>query len=417
MSRPDSIGALLARARLARGWSQLRLAELLCAAAGQATITRHEVSRWEREERIPSAHWLGWLGAVLEVEADELGAAVAVARQRRAVADDRPAPVDPSPLWTLDDSPPWTDEAAYPQSLDGLAARIGELRRMDDLVGGLDLVGLARGELGAALARARRQPTRRRLRLVAELAQLAGWTAADAGLAAEALRAYHLGLSVAAGAGDRGLGAHLLGCLSHLAAGVGDPREALLLAHTGQAAARQGGSAGVRALLLHRVAYAAAVAGERRTGEQALARAEQAADRRVAAREPSWLYWLDDGELSALTGRCFTALRRPLRAAPLLCRRLGGRDGDRGRPRTRALDGGALVAAYLDVGEPEQAAEVAETALLDAVRSGSARAAARVLAPAAPLVRMRAGAGYAATLAACRPYLPGVEVTRKRACG
>ncbi|HYN93061.1 MAG TPA: helix-turn-helix transcriptional regulator, partial [Pilimelia sp.] len=50
---PESIGALLVHLRLARGWSQLRLAEHLCAAAGVATVSRHEVSRWEREERVP----------------------------------------------------------------------------------------------------------------------------------------------------------------------------------------------------------------------------------------------------------------------------------------------------------------------------------------------------------------------------
>jgi hypothetical protein len=36
-----------------QGISQLRLAERLCAASGQATVTRHEVSRWEREDGFP----------------------------------------------------------------------------------------------------------------------------------------------------------------------------------------------------------------------------------------------------------------------------------------------------------------------------------------------------------------------------
>ena len=42
----EPIGVVLARLRTGRGMSQLRLAELLCAASGQATVTRHEVSRW-----------------------------------------------------------------------------------------------------------------------------------------------------------------------------------------------------------------------------------------------------------------------------------------------------------------------------------------------------------------------------------
>ena len=52
----ESLGPVLTRVRLARGWSQLRVAELLCAASGTPTVTRHELSRWEREERIPSGH-------------------------------------------------------------------------------------------------------------------------------------------------------------------------------------------------------------------------------------------------------------------------------------------------------------------------------------------------------------------------
>jgi transcriptional regulator with XRE-family HTH domain len=73
--RAESIGALLAQARVERGWSQLRLAEQLCAAAGVATVSRHEVSRWEREERVPGPFWLRWLAAVLEVPLPRLVAA------------------------------------------------------------------------------------------------------------------------------------------------------------------------------------------------------------------------------------------------------------------------------------------------------------------------------------------------------
>jgi hypothetical protein len=86
---PETIGALLARARLQHGISQLRLAERLCASSGQATVTRHEVSRWEREERIPTPYWLTWLAAVLDLPLGELERAAAAARCARG---DRPTP-------------------------------------------------------------------------------------------------------------------------------------------------------------------------------------------------------------------------------------------------------------------------------------------------------------------------------------
>jgi transcriptional regulator with XRE-family HTH domain len=71
----ESLGPLLAQLRADQGWSQLRLAEQLCAASGVPTVSRHEVSRWEREERVPGPFWLRWLAAVLETPLDRLAAA------------------------------------------------------------------------------------------------------------------------------------------------------------------------------------------------------------------------------------------------------------------------------------------------------------------------------------------------------
>jgi transcriptional regulator with XRE-family HTH domain len=89
----ESLGPLLAQLRAERGLSQLRLAERLCAAATVPTVSRHEVSRWEREERVPGPFWLGWLAAVLEVPARRLAAARLVAvRRGRGRAAARAAP-------------------------------------------------------------------------------------------------------------------------------------------------------------------------------------------------------------------------------------------------------------------------------------------------------------------------------------
>ena len=83
----ESLGALLVRLRAEQGISQLRLAERLCAAAGQPTLTRHEISRWEREERIPTDHWLGWLAEVLGAPLVELERAAWAARRARRPAE------------------------------------------------------------------------------------------------------------------------------------------------------------------------------------------------------------------------------------------------------------------------------------------------------------------------------------------
>ncbi len=81
---PETIGALIARVRGELGITQLRLAERLCASAGVATVTRHEVSRWERGERVPSGYWLAWLAAALDQPLGDLERAVAATRRLRA---------------------------------------------------------------------------------------------------------------------------------------------------------------------------------------------------------------------------------------------------------------------------------------------------------------------------------------------
>jgi transcriptional regulator with XRE-family HTH domain len=81
------IGALIARVRDEQGISQLRLAERLCGCAGVSTVTRNEISRWERGERIPSGYWLSWLAVALEVPLADLERAAGAARRRRRGAE------------------------------------------------------------------------------------------------------------------------------------------------------------------------------------------------------------------------------------------------------------------------------------------------------------------------------------------
>ncbi|WIY00860.1 helix-turn-helix transcriptional regulator [Amycolatopsis mongoliensis] len=74
---------LLAERRSAKGWSQEDLATRLHAMSGNASVTREEVSRWERGKRIPGPYWRSWLSRVLDTPCDELELAAAVARRRR----------------------------------------------------------------------------------------------------------------------------------------------------------------------------------------------------------------------------------------------------------------------------------------------------------------------------------------------
>lgn len=86
-----ALGPLLRAARHRRGDSQRRLAERLCAAAGMPTVSRHEVSRWERGLRLPSAYWLHFLAEVLLVDRALLERAATLGPRHSG----RPAPGGP----------------------------------------------------------------------------------------------------------------------------------------------------------------------------------------------------------------------------------------------------------------------------------------------------------------------------------
>jgi transcriptional regulator with XRE-family HTH domain len=94
---PKPVATLLKRLRLARGFSQLQLAERLCGVSDKPTVSRHEVSRWELGQRVPGSFWLGWLAVVLEAPLEELEVAVAAVREQLSGAGARPA--DQHGLW------------------------------------------------------------------------------------------------------------------------------------------------------------------------------------------------------------------------------------------------------------------------------------------------------------------------------
>jgi transcriptional regulator with XRE-family HTH domain len=424
----ESVGALLARVRVAQGRSQLRVAELLCAVAGTATVTRHEVSRWEREERIPSTYWLRWLAVVLDVPLGELERAAREARHRRSSLDEPDEPDE------VDSNPPAGQEApgrpggrarldagrspgtAPPVVAVGiepvdLRSRVAELRRMDDLLSGAEMVDAVFEELRAAAATldpapGRSRRARERLRLAADLGQLAAWVAADAGDDGASLRAHRTALRTAQAADDQPLAGHILGCHAQLAAEDGEPHIALPLARRAAARAAPTSSARTRALQCQRIGYAAAIAGERRRCEEALLAAERAFARGDAARDPEWLYWFDEIRLTSMAGRCYAALGRPALARPLLTTAL---DSGRLRQRGWALCASALVRAHVDAGDLDAACALAGETLLMCVRGGSVRAM-RHLRQVEPSLRRAGGHAalheYEALAAECRLYLP-----------
>ncbi|KWW99121.1 Transcriptional regulator [Carbonactinospora thermoautotrophica] len=263
-------------------------------------------------------------------------------------------------------------------------ARVRELRRLDDFVGGGDLAAVVARELSATVgllaeAAYKEAVGRRLLVAVGELAQLAGWAYSDAGEHETAARYYLAGVRAAHAAGDFPLAGNLLSCLSYQHANTGKVREAVLMARSASRGAERAATARTRALLADRVAWAHVKAGESREAGRALGAADDAFDcARPGDEDPDWVYWVSRDELDVMAGRCFTELHRPLRAEPLLRAVLARYDA--AYVRETALYRTWLADTYLDAGEIEQAVRVAGEALELAARVNSARGRERVAA-------------------------------------
>lgn len=205
--------ALLKQLRQAAGMSQADLAVRLCVITGTTTLTRHEVSRWERGRRKPIA-WLSALAVALEVELQELEGAVS-----RPVASpllDPAHQVDPA-----HQAAALTDR----RNIDALlAADLSHLlaanRRLEDRVGSAAVKEAVTAQtiLTTHLATEARGPARVPIvRVAAGWEQFTGWLHASTGDHPKAIAHYRAALELAEEVADRDMVATALSMRGHVA--------------------------------------------------------------------------------------------------------------------------------------------------------------------------------------------------------
>ncbi|GAA0932933.1 hypothetical protein GCM10009574_000270 [Streptomyces asiaticus] len=377
----SDIGANIRRLREEHEWSQARLAREVCRAAGLAgdPVGRQEVSRWENGKRTPW-EWLPFIATALGVTVEVLRA-----HQERAepplpmLADFLPEDDPLSPLERC------KGRRIGMGAVDDLQQRVHGLRLADDVLAGGDLIRPALRELRSAV-RLYREGThssevgRQLLRQIGELTQIAGWIASDAGQHKEAERIYRLGISAARQAEDHTLAGNIAGSLAYQFSNTGRESEGLRLAQAAFNDARAEAPPKARALYLDRVAWAHTKAGGAENGQQAmraLGEAGQALSEDSDGTEsPTYLYWVDAGELRVMESRVYTELHRPLRAVPLLREVLSEYDAT--HTREMALYLSWLAIALVDANEPEEAATVAGRVLTLSADVASERTAERV---------------------------------------
>jgi hypothetical protein len=260
--------------------------------------------------------------------------------------------------------------------IDAIQQVVRSYRELDNRLGGGRLRGtvvhylnsevtplLTNGRFGAAIGA-------RLAAAGAELAQLAGWMAYDAGLHGHAERYLTLALSFARHAGDAGLGAEVLAAKAHQSVYLARPAEAVDLARAAQATARRAGLPTLLAECSVMEAHGHAANNDAWACARALSDAEVAFGRAVRANDPAWLRYFDEAYLAARMGHCFRALGEPAHAERYARRSL---NMDGRFVRGKAFNLSLLATVLAEQDDIEQACAVGLQALSVAMGLRSAR--------------------------------------------
>jgi hypothetical protein len=201
--------------------------------------------------------------------------------------------------------------------VDQLETITGQLRQMDDSIGGIPVLGLARAHVShvtglLANGRYTDQVGRRLHAVLAEVLRLCGWLSFDASRHPDAQRYFFTALRAARTAGDDPLGANIIAFMSCQAKELGQVREAVTLAATA-AAGHPHATGRTRAIFALRhaeaSAHAADAAAVRRHVEDAF---DHLSD--PSTGEPDWCYWMNQTQAHGQAGYAYLVLGDNARA-------------------------------------------------------------------------------------------------------
>ncbi len=238
-----------------------------------------------------------------------------------------PALTAPAHQWLIHEPEPLVSGLAghrvSSELVNRLPAMIAELRAMDDVAGGGDVLSLAHHHFGWVAGLLNQasysDATGRKLHsALAELGQLVGWVCYDAGQHGLAQRYYIAGLRAAHSADDRPLGAHILGSMAYQTAHQGRPTEAVTLIETAVTGTRGQQTPRLLAALDIRQAYAFATLNDASACTAAISQARTHVEQPETDDDPPYLYWVRPAEITAGAGDCLLQLGQADRAAALL---------------------------------------------------------------------------------------------------
>jgi transcriptional regulator with XRE-family HTH domain len=202
----------------------------------------------------------------------------------------------------------------------------------------------------------------------AEVAQLLGWSAYDAGRHPAAIRYFIQGLRLAEEGGDYLMGARLLANLSHQSNFVRRFDDAVMYARAAQSALRGRGTPSVETMCVMMEARGLASLTDHHGAAAAIHRAEQLFDRRHLD-EPAWIGYYDHAELAGDASHCW----RDLQLAPQTKTFVAEALTDDTPPRTRAFIQVVAADGSLFAGDLEEAGALAAAAVVNGGDLRSAR--------------------------------------------
>ncbi len=192
----------------------------------------------------------------------------------------------------------------------------------------------------------------------AEVVQLIGWSAYDAGRHRAAASYFTQGLTLASEAGDSLMGGRMLASLSHQANFLGNYRDAVIYARAAQGSAPRGANR-VNAMFFAMEARALASLKDAKNAVIALERAELLFGR-DSQQNPDWISYFDEFELHGEASHVYRDLSMNNQAHTAT---LGAIDPIKTPPRTRAFIQLVSAASTAQDGNLEEAVRLAREAM------------------------------------------------------
>ncbi|MFD3580989.1 helix-turn-helix transcriptional regulator [Streptomyces sp. NPDC058683] len=369
----DPFAELLLRLRKEAGRTQEQQADAINAVSGRDTVTRREISRYERFENVPTDHTLGQIAVACGVSFEDLRreAKAARARKRKGYARDEEDQEDVKRRTLLGGAAigvsaaaePWgrlalalsKDSKADALSVAALVDRAAELHVQELNLSARRLQRTVESHLDAITAALPRAGAHERVLTIAagETAALAGWVAWDLGEGNKADAYYQVTSECASAAGHPPLRALALTYASY---GAPTPREKLRLLSQAAQDVRGHGNATAAAWVFGRHAEEAAALGDDAEALRALERARFAYDFADPTSEQAWVRFVTPHRMDSLALSVYGQLGRPelTAMASSAVERLGEGLSDGG-----VVVLGDLASALLRGGDAEQGIHVA----------------------------------------------------------